>query len=260
MTAPNTRAEALQQLREPFSESATGKLPKVWCWDCNAANKNRVGSTCNNHIKDRCKVCRSYISTAHDHVAFVGHAEVTDRLLDIDPEWNWEPFALDARGLPQFDDNGGLWIRLTVCGLTRIGYGDAEGKRGTRAVKEAIGDALRNASMRFGVALDQWAKSNLHGDEAADGQQPASGRPRRRLAEDVEHVSPQHAAVMDALFTKRGVDQNADRQRIASQIIGRRLTGVLQLTPDEAQIVIKTLSDGELPVPDRAAATAAVRP
>lgn len=60
------------------------------------------------------------------------------------------------------DANGGLWIKLTVCGVTRLGYGDAQGKSGGDAMKECIGDALRNAAMRFGAALDLWHKGDLH--------------------------------------------------------------------------------------------------
>ena len=101
---------------------------------------------------------------------YVGHAALTDRLLDADPEWSWEPFAVDAHGLPAFDALGGLWIKLTVCGKTRIGYGDSGGKKGPNAIKEAIGDALRNAAMRFGAALDLWHKGDLH----ADAQQAAN--------------------------------------------------------------------------------------
>lgn len=70
--------------------------------------------------------------------------------------------STDDNGLPAFDRNGGLWISLTVCGVTRFGYGDADGKTGGNAVKEAIGDALRNAAMRFGAALDLWHKGDLH--------------------------------------------------------------------------------------------------
>lgn len=106
---------------------------------------------------------------------YVGHAALTDRLLDADPAWNWEPLALGPDGLPELDVNGGLWIRLTVCGQTRLGYGHAGTKKGGDAVKEVIGDALRNAAMRFGAALDLWHKGDLHGeataaaDEAPDG-------------------------------------------------------------------------------------------
>lgn len=98
-------------------------------------------------------------------LAYVGHAALTDRLLTADPTWTWEPLALDERGLPALDDSGGLWIRLTVCGITRIGYGDAGQKKGGDAMKERIGDALRNAAMRFGAALELWHKGELHAPE-----------------------------------------------------------------------------------------------
>jgi hypothetical protein len=35
-------------------------------------------------------------------------------------------------------------------------------------MKERIGDALRNAAMRFGAALDLWHKGDLHGDAEPD--------------------------------------------------------------------------------------------
>jgi hypothetical protein len=102
---------------------------------------------------------------------YVGHAALTDRLLDADPEWNWEPLAVED-GLPKLDEAGGLWIRLTVCGLTRLGYGHAGGKTGGDAVKELIGDALRNAAMRFGAALDLWHKGDLHQAETPEAVPP----------------------------------------------------------------------------------------
>lgn len=95
------------------------------------------------------------------YLSYVGHAATTDRLLSVDPEWTWEPVAFDANGLPAFDALQGLWIRMTVCGVTRYGYGSANGKKGPDAIKECIGDAIRNAAMRFGVALDLWAKEDL---------------------------------------------------------------------------------------------------
>lgn len=89
---------------------------------------------------------------------YVSHAWVTDRLLEVDPQWTWEPAGFDSNGLPAFDENGGLWIKLTICGVTRYGYGEPQGRDKFDAKKGAIGNALRNASMRFGVALDLWAK------------------------------------------------------------------------------------------------------
>lgn len=121
-----TQLDDLKKLREPFADHQIGKLPKGGIL-----------------------------------LDFVGHAHLTARLLDVDPLWSWEPFAVDERGLPALDDNGGLWIRLTVCGITRPGYGDPGRSVGANAIKEAIGDALRNAGMRFGVALQLWAKGDL---------------------------------------------------------------------------------------------------
>lgn len=102
----------------------------------------------------------SYLPKGGVKLAYVGHAALTDRLLDVDPNWSWEPVAFGTDGLPKLDEIGGLWIKLTVCGVTRLGYGDAGEKKGTNAMKERIGDALRNAGMRFGAALDLWHKAN----------------------------------------------------------------------------------------------------
>jgi hypothetical protein len=89
---------------------------------------------------------------------YVSHAWVTDRLLQVDPMWTWKPLAFTEAGLPAFDSNGGLWIELTVCGVTRYGYGEPQGRDKFDQTKGAIGNAIRNAAMRFGVALDLWAK------------------------------------------------------------------------------------------------------
>jgi hypothetical protein len=89
---------------------------------------------------------------------YVSHAWVTDRLLQVDPLWTWEPVAFDTDGLPKFDSNGGLWIKLTVCGVTRYGYGEPQGRDKFDACKGAIGNAIRVAALRFGVALDLWAR------------------------------------------------------------------------------------------------------
>ena len=159
------QAAGLAKLRVPFPAEQISPLPKITCGEC-SRSRTKV---CENprHAKSKCRECENYITQAHMHLDYVGHAELTNRLLEADPLWDWEPLALDQRGLPQFDENGGLWIRLTVCGHTRLGYGDAQGKQGPNAVKEAIGDALRNAAMRFGAALDLWAKSDLRETQSA---------------------------------------------------------------------------------------------
>lgn len=109
----------------------------------------------------------SYLPKGGVKLAYVGHAALTDRLLDADPAWHWEPLSMSTDGLPVMDDRGGMWIKLTICGVTRLGYGHAGTKTGGDAIKEIIGDALRNAAMRFGAALDLWHKGDLHVDEEA---------------------------------------------------------------------------------------------
>ncbi|MFF6931579.1 hypothetical protein [Streptomyces californicus] len=150
--------EALHRLREPFKPEEIRYLPRVWCKACRDAK-----GTCsrNDHERRQCRKCGQNMTTAHIDLRFVGHAEATNRLLNVDPFWDWEPMAPDANGLPQYDGNRGMWIRLTVCGMTRLGYGSADGKSGGDAVKEIIGDAIRNAGMRFGMALDLWTSSDL---------------------------------------------------------------------------------------------------
>lgn len=137
-------AEQSAKLRTPFDPSVIGKLPR----------KTKEGKTI--------------------YLDFVGHAHVTNLLLDVDPEWTWEPMGTDERGLPAIATGLGeanepvcLWIKLTVCGVTRPGFGSG------KSAKEAISDAIRNAAMRFGVALDLWAKEDLH---ASNG---SAGDPRR---------------------------------------------------------------------------------
>lgn len=170
------KTSPLLRLLEPFPAEHIGKLPRVTCGPCSKKQ-------CNEHSRKRCDVCSSYISEQHIHLDYVGHADVTRRLLEIDPTWQWEPKAEDENGLPVFDtDNNdnpvGFWIKLTVCGVTRLGYGSCPSNQND-AVKVLIGDALRNAAMRFGVALDLWAKGD-RADPAAENATAAGGTAARR--------------------------------------------------------------------------------
>jgi hypothetical protein len=135
----------------------------------------------------------SYLPKGGIKIAYVGHAALTDRLLDVDPHWTWEPLAMSPDGLPVFDGFGGMWIKLTVLGVARLGYGHAGNKEGGDAIKEVIGDALRNSAMRFGAALDLWHKGDLHKDEK--DEEPAINRTlvmkcRTNIQEHIAHDRP----------------------------------------------------------------------
>lgn len=190
------------KLREKFAPELVGKLPRVTCPKC--ANPRKFGQ-CSEHTKAKCGICGAYVSERHIHIDYVGHADTTARLLDNDPDWQWEPQSRDidpavlaaaiATGNPDvvrlvmenappkfdLDSEGnpvGMWIKLTVCGVSRLGYGSVPSGQAD-AVKVLIGDALRNAAMRFGVALELWAKGD-RADPAAENATASAGQAARR--------------------------------------------------------------------------------
>ncbi len=210
-------------LRAPFPANQVGKLPRVTCGAC---SKEKFQKHCDKHQRTKCKVCDNFITTAHMHLDYVGHAGVTDRFLQADSEWTWEPVAFDPAGLPALDANGGLWIRLTLAGVTRIGYGDAQGKQGPDAVKEAIGDALRNAGMRFGVGLDLWSKTPMYDHADVQPQTPSAQRNNRNAAQRPAQT-PQEAATQEAHLVAKAklrkacADSGWDMHKVADLFAGQ---------------------------------------
>jgi hypothetical protein len=161
----------LTGLRAPFPAHQISKLPKP-----TKAQTDKVKQDFKAGV--RCKICGTWHHPDVVHLDYVGHAALTDRLLDVDPNWAWEPVPDPAaHGFPVVP--GGMWIKLTVEGVSRYGFGCADGKSGGDAIKEVIGDALRNAAMRFGAALDLWHKGDLHVDDAEEvaPAEPARGGP-----------------------------------------------------------------------------------
>lgn len=194
-TAPPLTAQqaALRLMRKPFESHQISTM-------CKPTKKDNAPG--------RCGDCGGWHKLPAVELSYVGHAALTDRLLDADPEWTWEPLAYAPNGTPLLDEQGGMWIKLTVGGVTRLGYGDAQGKIGGDATKERIGDALRNAAMRFGAALDLWHKGTLHlvetSDEEKNEAQPAltpQYPPRRPTAPD----TPSQPVGGLAPFQKTGI-------------------------------------------------------
>lgn len=156
----------IRALRADFPPEAQGKLPRSTCKDCS----NSQRKVCEKHRwVTGCTQCRGSHSDATMHIDFIGHADVTARLLEVDPEWYWEPWSPEQINALPPAYREGLWIWLHVLGVKRAGFGHAEGDRqkGGDAVKVAIGDALRNSGMRFGIALDLWAKGDRDWSAAA---------------------------------------------------------------------------------------------
>lgn len=203
------------QLRKPFPKEVVGKLPRGGI-----------------------------------QLDFVGHAAVTDRLLTVDPQWSWEPLAVNEHGLPVLDDKNGLWIKLTIGGVTRIGYGDGPDN------KQRIGDAIRNAAMRFGVALDLWTKDELesnleHPENKNKVTPPHIDKETGEILSD--HVTPAQIKLIFALIKEKGlaVDKEAAQAWIYLQ---SDVESVNDLTKKQASKLIEHLQelaakDDELAVP-----------
>lgn len=108
-----------------------------------------------------CRVCKGYHKSGAVHLDYVGHADLTRALIEIDPEWDWEPVAFDDEGLPRVYERRNqlvLWGRLTLLGKTRLCVGTCVSNKDD-AEKELIGDMLRNGGMRFGVFGALWSKA-----------------------------------------------------------------------------------------------------
>jgi hypothetical protein len=260
------KASIAETLRKPFRPAEIGKLPRVTCPKCSDPKKN---GPCGEHRKIKCETCGSYVSERHIHLDYVGHADVTSRLLEADPEWAWEPQARDtdpaalaaaiATGNPEIvqmvirnsppkfdlDRNGdpvGLWINLTVGGVTRPGQGSCPSGQND-AVKVLIGDALRNAAMRFGVAVDLWAKGDRSDPAAenatASGGQASRGR-RPSGGEAFENAKPAQAPRPPAAQADSETDPDA--QAFADEVHEARTMAALKDINTRAREAHKTAS------------------
>ncbi len=108
------------------------------------------------------------------YLSYVGHAEITRILSEVDPEWTWEPAAWE-NGRPAIHIHRGeihrrdaapievptasLWGYLTLLGVRRPAVGSVEAHK-PDLDKELVSDFLRNAAMRFGIALGLWMKED----------------------------------------------------------------------------------------------------
>lgn len=97
---------------------------------------------------------------------YVGHAEITRILTEIDPLWKLEPLKIDDDGLPGYRVENGMahmMGALTLLGHTRLGVGSAPHNK-QDLFKELWSDLIRNCSMRFGIAVSLWSKEEWGGE------------------------------------------------------------------------------------------------
>jgi hypothetical protein len=95
------------------------------------------------------------------NLAYVSHADITKILIEVDPAWSWQPVEW-VNGRPAINVENGtatMWGTLTLLGKSMLGVGSVRADK-QDIDKELVGDFLRNAAMRFGIALSLWSKQD----------------------------------------------------------------------------------------------------
>lgn len=136
---------------------------------------------------------------------FVGHADLTLQLIEVDPGWWWEPLAIDPEtGGPKITTRGQhlvMWGRLHLLGTEIIEVGTCEAKK-QEADKELVGDFLRRAAMRRGFATKLWSKTDREAGLNGNGHtEPAWDEARwKALGDDLKSlVAAKRDAVLGTL-------------------------------------------------------------
>jgi hypothetical protein len=161
---------------------------------------------------------------------FVGHADVTKMLIEIDPCWSWEPVAFDTDGLPAYRIENGMahmagW--LTVHGVRRLGIGSVAHNK-PDLLKELCSDFIRNSAMRFGICLSLWTKQewddiptpSLQAKQAESKTQPYPQQKSKPVQESAPSKKPRTLTPLSPeqveQFVKACADKGIDPKVVAS--------------------------------------------
>lgn len=171
---------------------------------------------------------------------YLGHSDTSRALTECDPAWTWEPMGYDENNQPvlTLDENGrpvGLWAWITVCGVRRPAYGSVLPGKG-EAVKELIGDAIRNGAMRFGVAGGLWSKA----DRPEDAEKPSKAPRKKPEGKDTTEVGKANYANLVSLYGEEAVKGALAHFGIAQfkELVGDKLDQV-----DDSLFARKKLMD-----------------
>jgi len=151
---------------------------------------------------------------------FVGHADITRILIEIDPLWSYEPCGWD-NGRPAIHVENGMatmWAYLIVHGKKMLGVGSVRADK-QELDKELVGDFLRNAAMRFGISLALWTKNEWE-DLGGHAQAPQKSIPARKPApKPVANVEVTSTIPVDpeivGKFIKACAGANLDHDKVA---------------------------------------------
>ena len=180
---------------------------------------------------------------------YVGHADITLILCEIDPVWHWEAAAIDpATGGPMITTVGNrlvMWGWLTVLGVRRMAVGTCEARK-PEPEKELIGDLIRNGAMRFGVATALWSKAERAEAGAPEpAAKPKSAAKPTKPAPAADEPTVDQFKQMNALFDKLGFDTRDSKVEFVAHTIGREIATAKDATRAEIATCINALIELE---------------
>jgi len=180
---------------------------------------------------------------------FVGHADITRILIEIDPLWSYEPCGWD-NGRPAIHVENGMatmWAYLIVHGKKMLGVGSVRADK-QELDKELVGDFLRNAAMRFGISLALWTKNEWE-DLGGHAPAPQKSVPARKSApKPVANVEVTSTIPVDpeiiGKFIKACADANLDHDKVADHA-GVDLSNVTNDDMNKLRAAFKEMSQNK---------------
>ncbi len=180
---------------------------------------------------------------------FVGHADITRILIEIDPLWWWEPCGW-VNGRPAIHVENGMatmWGFLYVHDKPMLGVGSVRADK-QELDKELVGDFLRNAAMRFGISLALWTKNeweDLGGNALAPKTIISSRKPAPKPVADIAVTStiPVDPEIVGK-FIKACAGANLDHDKVADTA-GVDLSNVTNDDMNKLRVVFKEMSQNK---------------
>jgi hypothetical protein len=180
---------------------------------------------------------------------FVGHADITRILIEIDPLWSYEPCGWD-NGRPAIHVENGMatmWAYLIVHGKKMLGVGSVRADK-QELDKELVGDFLRNAAMRFGISLALWTKNeweDLGGHAPAPQKSTTIRKPAPKPVADIAVTStiPVDPEIVGK-FIKACAGANLDHDKVADNA-GVNLSNVTNDDMNKLRAAFKEMSQNK---------------
>lgn len=204
----------------------------------------------NQREKKSCNECGKYHEFPSIHLDYVGHADITLMLIDVDPFWSWRPAAFDADGTPLIGEENRrlvMWGYLTVLGKEVLGVGTVDNDKGDPE-KELIGDLLRNCALRFGFATSLWSKADAADPASTDtegGRSSRRGRTHTDADAPADPVAQTAVQLAKVRFTKL---TPAQKKEVTSQAKEQGIGNVMNPGVKQAD-TLNALIDAVLGVP-----------